>query len=124
MNIVTGQIAHPDVNADDTVSLRQLAMSNFKAGRPGGEMKITNSKSTLKLKFQVVISERNCPIPETVIYDVSAFLCVLTWPSDEIHEYVDALLLVVHQSLQKSNATVVIDRYFPNNTKKFTRMQR
>jgi len=29
-------------------------------------MKITKSKSTLKLKLQVVISEGNCPIPETV----------------------------------------------------------
>ena len=110
MNIVTGQIAHPDVNADDTVNLRQLAMKNFKAGRPGGEMKIKNSKSTLKLKFEMVISERNCPIPEIDIYDVSAFLCVLTWLSDEMHVYVDALLLFVHQSLQKSNATLVIDR--------------
>ena len=29
-------------------------------------MKIKKSKSTLKLKLQVVISEDNCPIPETV----------------------------------------------------------
>jgi len=35
MNIVTGQIAHPDVNADDAVSLGQRAMTNFKAGWPG-----------------------------------------------------------------------------------------
>ncbi|KAK2169438.1 hypothetical protein LSH36_10g12017 [Paralvinella palmiformis] len=41
-------------------------------------MKITKSKSTLKLKLQVVISESNSPIPETAIYDVSAFLWVLT----------------------------------------------
>ena len=31
-------------------------------------MKITKSKSTLKLKLQVVISEGNCPISETLIY--------------------------------------------------------
>ena len=31
-------------------------------------MKITKSISTLKLKRQVVISEGNCPIPETLIY--------------------------------------------------------
>ena len=34
MNIVTGQIAHPDVNAYDAVSLGQRAMTNFKAGWP------------------------------------------------------------------------------------------
>ena len=51
MNIVTGQIAHPDVNADDAVSLGQRAMSNL-AGWPGsvydplvklvGTMDVTN----------------------------------------------------------------------------------
>ncbi|KAG1669737.1 hypothetical protein GQR58_017266 [Nymphon striatum] len=153
MNIVTGQTAHPDVNADNAVSLGQRAMRNFKAGwpgsfydplgklvvamdvkkkhvlvgkervydqeliyprvigllassreinsddvlayelaayppsmfNPGGDMKITKSKSTLKLKLQVTISDRNCPIPDTVIYDVSALLWVLTWPSDKLH---------------------------------------
>ena len=189
MNIVTGQIAHPDGNADDAVSLGQRAMSNFLAGwprsfydplgklvvtmdvmkkhmsvgkkrvydqelidarllansreintdnfdvlayelpayppsmfNPGSEMKITKSKSTLKL--QVVISERNCPIPETLICDVSALLWVLTWPPDKLHVYVDAFLLFVHQALQRSNVTLVFDRYFPNSTKNFTRMQR
>ena len=34
MNIVTGQIAHPDVNADDAVNLGQRAVTNFKAGWP------------------------------------------------------------------------------------------
>ena len=161
MNIVTGQIAHSDINADDAVNLGQRAMSNFKAGwpesfcdplgklvvtmdvtkkhvlvgkervydqelidarviglfansseintdnfdvlayefpayppsmfNPGGEMKLTKSKSTLKLKFQVVISKLNCPTPETLICDVSALLWVLTWPSDELHVYVDVL---------------------------------
>ena len=171
MNIVTGQIAHPDVNADDAVSLGQRAMSNVMAGwpgsfynrlgklvvtmdvmkkhmsvgkeryndqelidargigllansreintdnfdvlayelpayppsmfNPGDEMNIRKSKSTLKL--QVVISERNCPIQETFIYDVSALLWVLT---DELHVYVDAFLLCVHQALQKSDVTL------------------
>ncbi len=34
MNIVTGHIAHPDVNADNAVSLGHLAMENFKVGWP------------------------------------------------------------------------------------------
>ena len=192
MNIVSGQIAHPDVNADEAVSLGQQAMNNFKDGWPGsfydslgklvvtmdvkkkhilvgkervydqeliyarvigllassreinfddvlayelaayppsmfnpdGEMKISKSKSTLKRKLQVAISERNCHIPDTVIYDVSALLWVLNWPSDKLHVYVDSFLLFVHEALQKSNVTLVFDRYFPNSTKNFTRMQR
>ena len=35
MNIITGQLAHLNVNADDAVSLGQRAMSVFKAGWPG-----------------------------------------------------------------------------------------
>ena len=31
-NIVTGQIVHPDVNADNAVSLGHRAMENFKGG--------------------------------------------------------------------------------------------
>ena len=34
MNIVTGQSVHPDVNADNAVSLGQRAMQNFKGGWP------------------------------------------------------------------------------------------
>ena len=34
MNIVTWQIAHPDVNTDDAVSLGHRAMENFKGGWP------------------------------------------------------------------------------------------
>ena len=34
MNIVTGQIAHPDVNADNAVSPGHRAMENFKGGWP------------------------------------------------------------------------------------------
>ena len=76
------------------------------------------------MTLQVVISERNCPIPETLIYGVSALLWVITWPSDELHVYVDAFLLFARQALQKSNVTLVFDRYFHNSTKNFTRMQR
>ena len=35
INIVTGQIADPEVNADDAVSLGQRAMRDFKGGWPG-----------------------------------------------------------------------------------------
>jgi len=192
MNIVSGQIAHPDVNADEAVSLGQRAMNSFKAGwpesfydplgklvvtmdvkkkhvligqvrvydqeliyarviglrassreinfddvlefelaahppsmfNPEGDMKISKSKSTLKQKLQVAISERNCPIPDTVIYDVSALLWTLTWTSDKLQVFVDGFLLYVHEALQNSNVTLAFDRYFPNSTKNFTRTQR
>ena len=135
MKIVTGQIAHPDVNADNTVNLGHRAMENFKCGWPDsfycplgklvvtmdvkknhvlvdkehvydqefiyarvisqlassreinfndvlafelaayppsmfnadGKMNVGTSKSTLKHKLQVTISECNCPISDTMV---------------------------------------------------------
>ena len=145
VNIVTGQIAHPDANADNAVSLGHLAIENVKGGWPDsctlgklgitmdvkknhllvgkervydqeliyarvigllassreidfndvlafelaayspsmfnadGKMNVATSKSTLKHKLQVTISERNCPISDTMIFGVYALLWVITW---------------------------------------------
>ena len=35
VNIMTGHIAHPDVNADNALALGQQAMKDFKSGWPG-----------------------------------------------------------------------------------------
>ena len=35
MKIMTGQIAHPDVNADNALALGQQATKDFKSGWPG-----------------------------------------------------------------------------------------
>ena len=57
-----------------------------------GGMKISTSKSTLKQKLQVVVSERNLPIPDVVIYDVSALLWTLRWPSVKLQIFLDCVL--------------------------------
>jgi hypothetical protein len=89
-----------------------------------GEMKIAKSKSILKQKLQVAVSERNCPTPDTMIYDVSALLWVIAWPSGKLKVYVDNFKAFVCQVLQTANVTLVFDRYFPNSIKTFTRTQR
>ena len=139
MNIVTGEIAHPDANVDDAVNIGRQALIDFKAGWPDsfyeplkkiiipmdaknkhislgdhrvydqeliyaraigllassreidfddvlnyelaayppsmfseeGKMRTAKSKSTLKKNLQVCISERNCPSPDVIIFDVS-----------------------------------------------------
>ena len=116
-------LSSSEINFDD-VLVYELAAYPPSMFNPCGEIKITKSKSTLKLKLQVVISDGNCPIPATLIYDVSTLICVLTWPSDKLHVYVEAFLLFVHHALQKSNVALVFDTYFPNSTNNFTKMQR
>ena len=64
-----------------------------------GEMKISKSKFTLKLKLQVTVSERNSPIQNTIIYDVSALLWVINWPIDKLHVYVDGFQKFGFQAL-------------------------
>ena len=56
-------------------------------------MNVATSKSTQKHKPQVTISECNCPISDTRIYDVSALLWVITWPSGKLRVYVDVMKL-------------------------------
>ena len=89
-----------------------------------GKMNVDTSKSTLKHKRQVTISERNCPISDTMIYDVSVLLWVITWPSGKLRVYVDAFKAFVHQDLRRANVILVFDRYFPNSINTFTRTQR
>ena len=89
-----------------------------------GKMNVTTSKSTLKHKLQVLISERNYPISDTMIYDVSALLLVITWPSGKLCVYVDSFKAFVHQVIRCANVILVFDRYFPNSIKTFTRTQR
>ena len=73
--------------------------------------------STQKHKPQVTISECNCPISDTRIYDVSALLWVITWPSGKLRVYVDAIKLY---DAQMSS----FDKSIPNSIKTFTRTQR
>ena len=87
-------------------------------------MNVATSKSTLKHKLQVTISERNCPIADTMIYDVSALLWVITWPSGKLRVYVDAFKAFVHLVIGRENVILVFDSYFPYSTKTFTRTQR
>ena len=76
-----------------------------------GKMNVDTSKWTLKHKRQVTISERNCPISDTMIYDVSVLLWVITWPSGKLRVYVDAFEAFVHQALRRANVILVFDRY-------------
>ena len=90
-----------------------------------GKMHVATSKSTLKHKLQVTISERNCPISDTMIYEVSALLWVIIWPSGKLRVYMDAFNAFVHQVLRCANIILVFGTwYFPNSINIFSRMQR
>ena len=93
---------------------------------PDGQMKIYNSKSTLKGYMLVTVSERNCPLPDTVVYDVSALSWVIDWPSDKVKRRVhfDTFQIFVCKALQVGNVTLVFDRYYVGSEKTPMQMQR
>ena len=87
MNIVTGQIAHPDVNADNAVSLGHRAMENVKGGWldslycPPGKLFVT-----LDLKKNHVLVGKERVYDQELIYArvigllVSSREMMMCWP--------------------------------------------
>ena len=118
-------VSSRDINFDDVLPCELTAYppSMFSAD---GQMKISKSKSVLKKKLQVTISERNCSPFDTVIYDVSALLWVLSWPSPKVklRIFVDTFKDYVKNALKLSNVICVFDCYFDNSIKTSARMQR
>ena len=99
-----------EINFNDVLAFELAAYppSMFKAD---GKMNVATSRSTLKHKLQVTISERNCPISDTMIYHVSELLWVITWPSDKLRVYMDAFKAFVLQALRRANVILAFDRY-------------
>ena len=88
-----------EINFNDVLAFELAAYppSMFNAD---GKMNVATSKSTLKHKLQVTISERNCPISDTMIYAVSALRLVITWPSGKLRVYVDAFKAIAHSIIR------------------------
>ena len=94
-------VSSRDLNFDDVLSC-ELAAYPPSMFCPDGQMKSAKSKAILKKNLQVTISECNCPGPDTVIYDVSALLWVVDWPSkkDKLGTFV-VLQAFVHTALPR-----------------------
>ena len=76
-----------EINFNDVLAF-ELAAYPPSMFNVDGNMNVATSKSTLKHKLLVTISERNCPISDTMLYDLFAFSglspgrlvnCVSTW---------------------------------------------
>ena len=109
-----------EINFNDMLAFELAAYpsSMFNVDR---KMYVATSKSTLKHKLQVTISERNCPISDTMMCLHFFGLppgrlvnCVSPWTPFKAF---------VHQALRRANVILVFDRYFSNIFKTFTRTQ-
>lgn len=88
-----------------------------------GMMRVAK-KSTLKTSLQVTLSDRSALQADTVIFDVSALLWTIKWPTGKLQLYINALREYVKQALMVGNAVFVFDRYFQDSTKTYLRQLR
>ena len=87
-----------------------------------GEMRITKSKSTLKTKLQVDLTERRSIPSDAILLDGCAILWVMSWPvhgtvQDYIRKFVDYISL----KLVNGDTYLIFDRYYDNSIKDITR---
>ena len=84
------------------------------------------TKSTLNNDLRVNVSGRSFGKQTTVIYDVSALLWTISWPSnaDNLGDFIVKFKLIVKHGLTQGNVVLVFDRYYTNSAKSYMRMFR
>lgn len=90
-----------------------------------GDLRIAKTKSTLKKKLKVDLSERTSMKPDVIIIDGCAILWCIYWPSHgTVQDYVDNCWGYVSQRMHKSHVYLVFDRYYEYSIKSCTRKSR
>ena len=73
--------------------------------------------SVLKKTLQVVMLERIADISDTIVFDVSALMWTIQWPSDTLRTYIEAFKEFVVHALEAGDVIFVFNRYFEGSTK-------
>jgi hypothetical protein len=90
-----------------------------------GAMRIAQSKSVLKKRLQVEVSERISQFPNTILLDGCALLWSINWPTHGIvQDYIQNLLNYLVDCLRKCDTYLIFDRYYDNSIKATTRNTR
>ncbi|MES9884531.1 MAG: hypothetical protein ABW185_27110 [Sedimenticola sp.] len=90
-----------------------------------GDMRITNTKSTLKRKLQVDVTERAFEQPDVVVVDGCAVMWTIHWPvKGTVKEYVDNFCSHIYKLVLQNDVYLVFDRYFQHSIKNVTRRSR
>ena len=88
-------------------------------------MRITKTKSTLKKKLQIEVSDRTCNPPECIILDGCAILWIINWPTHgTVEDYIKNFISYIIESLRKCDTYLIFDRYYEKSIKFITRNTR
>lgn len=79
-----------------------------------GEMCISKSKSVMKNKWLVEVSERNVVKPDAVLIDACALLWIIHWPiHGTVHDYVEGFRNYVLHKLEDRTLTTIVLKVEP-----------
>ena len=114
------------------IEMKEVVMNHELAGVPtslfddNGDMQIPSSKSQLKSKLQVEISDRNIPPPDANVVDACAILWVVRWPDHGVVEdYIKNFLgNICSLMLSAPDTYLDFDRYRKHSIKESTRASR
>ena len=88
-----------------------------------GDMRIT--KSTLKSKLQVEVSERLSPAADAIILDGCAILWVISWPTaGTVEDFIMNILSYIFKQMKQCDIYLIFDRYYDDSIKYATRNSR
>ena len=65
------------------------------------------------------MSERIADISDTIVFDVSALMWTIQWPSDTLSTYIEAFKAFLVHELEAGDVVFVFDRYFEGSTKAY-----
>ena len=90
-----------------------------------GMMRIS-TKSTLNNDLRVNVSGRSFGKQTAVIYDVSALLWTISWPSNAgtMGDFIVKFKSIVKHGLTQGNVVLVFDRYYTSSSKSYMCMLR
>lgn len=113
-----------DINMKEVLSY-ELAAVPSSMFNEAGEMRITKSKSTLKTKLQVELTDRRSILPDAIVLDGCAVLWVIRWPTHGlVQDYIKNLVDYIASHLKIADTYLIFDRYFENSIKEITRTSR
>ena len=76
-----------------------------------GDMRITQSNSSLKQKMQVEQSSQTLSFPDTIIIDGGALLWIIQWPNQGIiQDFVNNVLEYLFRKFEHNDVYVIFDR--------------
>ena len=113
-----------DINLQDVMKY-ELAPIPTSIFEENGDMHITKTKSVLKKKLQVEISDRMCSTPSAIIIDGCAILWVIQWPTKAtVEDFIVNLIAFLNEKLKSCDTYLIFDRYHDNSIKRATRTAR